>query len=81
LPVLNYSINQLPSLLDFIEKRRAWTSQGRNLGRQTFQEILEQPGLTPEANCFLLEEKFAFDTFTSDPVIVASARQDKETTI
>ena len=56
MPVLNYSVNQLPPLLDFIERRRAWTSQGRNLGRQTFQEILVQPGLDPEANCFLLEE-------------------------
>ena len=63
MPVLNYSVDRLPSLLDFIERRRAWTSHGRDLGRQTLQEILEQPGLAPEANCFLLEENGAIQGF------------------
>ena len=63
MPVISYSVNQLPRLLDFVEKRRAWTSQGRDLGRQTLQEILGQPGLAPEDNCFLLEEDGAIQGF------------------
>lgn len=56
MPVRNYTDDRLSSLLDFVEAVRGWGIQGRDLGRQTFQEVLAQPDSAPVDNCFLLEE-------------------------
>ena len=56
MPVRNFTVGQLPALLDFVETCSSWGDQGRNLGRRTFQDILGIPGLLPEANCLLLEQ-------------------------
>lgn len=57
MPVRNYAGDRLPGLLNFVEEIRGWGSNGRDLGRQTFQEVLAQPGSAPADNCFLLEEE------------------------
>ena len=57
MPVRNYTGDRLPGLLDFVEVVRGWGSQGRDLARQTFREVLGQPNLAPSNNCFLLEEE------------------------
>lgn len=54
--VLNFSYGRLASLVDFVESRNSWTRQGRDLGRQIFQQKLSQPSLDPEDNCWLLED-------------------------
>ena len=46
----------MPALLDFVEAASGWSAQGRPLGRDTFREVLDQPGLAPAENCLLLEE-------------------------
>ena len=56
MPVRNFTGGQLSELLDFVENVSSWGEQGRELGRRTFQDVLEQPGLVPEDNCLLLEE-------------------------
>ena len=56
MPVRNFTGGQLPALLDFAETCSSWGDQGRDLGRRTFQEKIEQPGLAPEENCLLLEQ-------------------------
>ena len=56
LPVRNYSGDRLSALLDFVETGSSWGDSVRELGRRTFQEILQQPGSNPEENCLLLEE-------------------------
>ena len=56
MPLRNFTRDRLPALLDFVEECNARGSQGRELGRKAFQEVLEQPGLTPSHNCLLLEE-------------------------
>jgi mycothiol synthase len=57
LPVRNFTWNDLPKLLDFVEVARAEGDYGRELRRRVFQESLAQPGLAPQDNCFLLEEE------------------------
>ena len=57
MPVRSYTGDRLPGLLDFVEAARGWGGQGRELARQTFQEVLAQPDLAPSNNCFLLEEE------------------------
>ncbi len=54
--VRNFTSGQLPALLDFVEQCNLWGNRGRELGRQTFREVLGQPGLAPTNNCFLLNE-------------------------
>lgn len=56
MPVRAFTQRQFPALLDFVENLRSWDSQGRELGRRTFEETLNQPGSVPENDCFLLEE-------------------------
>ena len=53
--ISNFSFDRLTALVDFVESCNQWGDQGRALGRQTFQQILSQPGLEPENNCWLLE--------------------------
>ena len=56
MPVLSYTPDKLPALLDFAESSSSWGDQGRDLGRKTFEQILAQPGLDLLSHCFLLEE-------------------------
>ena len=56
MPVRSYTGDRLLDLLDFVESVRGWGSQGRDLARRTFREVLAQPDLAPSNNCFLLEE-------------------------
>ena len=56
MPVRAFTQRQFPALLEFVENLRSWDSQGRDLRRRTFEETLNQPGLVPENDCFLLEE-------------------------
>lgn len=57
LPVLSFTPDKLPVLLDFVESGSSWGDQGRDLGRKTFEQNLGQPGLDPQSDCFLLEEE------------------------
>ena len=61
--VSNFSGDRLPALLDFVEKGSTWGDRGRALGRQTFQQKLGQPGLSPTDNCFLIEDGDQVDGF------------------
>lgn len=56
MPVRNFTHGRLPDLLDFVETTNSWGAQGRELGRQTFSELLAQPGLDPANNCLVAEE-------------------------
>ena len=56
MPVLSYTPDKLPALLDFVESGSSWGEAGRDLGRKTFKQILGQPGLDPQNDCFLLEQ-------------------------
>lgn len=56
MPVRNFSNDRLPELLDFAETINSWGHQGSELGRQTFKELLAQPGLDPSNNCLVVEE-------------------------
>jgi mycothiol synthase len=56
LPISNFSHDRLTALLDYVESRNHWNGPGRDLGRQTFQQNLSQPGFDPENNCWLLED-------------------------
>lgn len=56
MPVISYTDDKLPALLDFIESVSTWGNAGRELGRETFQQTLGQPGLDLLSHCFLLEE-------------------------
>jgi mycothiol synthase len=57
LPVRNFTWDTLPTLLDLVERAKSGSSGGEGpWWRQTFREVLGQPGLDPEANCLLLEE-------------------------
>ena len=54
--VRNFTWNDLPALLDFVDSIQPRSSQqSQDLARRTFHEVLEQPGLEPEENCLLLE--------------------------
>ncbi|MCH8224228.1 MAG: GNAT family N-acetyltransferase [Chloroflexi bacterium] len=57
MPIRSYTGDQLPSLLDFIGAVRGWGSQGRDLARRIYREVLAQPDLSPSDNCFLLEDE------------------------
>jgi len=63
LPIVTFTYGHLPALLDFVESRNDWGSQGRDLGRKIFQEILEQPWLDLEGNCWVLEHQGAIKGF------------------
>ena len=52
--VRNFTRDQLPALLDFVETSNSWGQRGREMGRQTFKQILEQPGSAPTENCWLV---------------------------
>ncbi len=56
MPVLSFTPDKLPALLDFVEAGSTWGEQGRDLGRKIFEQILGQPGLDLLSHCFLLEE-------------------------
>ena len=56
MPVRNFTDDRLPDLLDFVETINSWGDQGSELGRQTFRELLAQPGLDPSNNCLVVEE-------------------------
>ena len=56
MPLRNYTGDQLPALLDFVEASNNWGNRHRELGRRIFQDKLGQPGLSPQENCLLLEE-------------------------
>ena len=56
MPILSFTADKLPALLDFVESCSSWGEQGRDLGRKTFEQILGQPGLDLLSHCFLLEE-------------------------
>ena len=56
MPLRNYTGDQLPALLDFVETSSAWGDPHGELGRCIFQDKLGQPGLSPQENCLLLEE-------------------------
>ena len=57
MPIRSFTWNDLPALLDLVERIKSWQGEGRELGRQNFREILGQPGLDPEVNCLLLEDR------------------------
>ena len=57
MPFHNYTANWLPALLDFVETSSNWGDQHRELGRRIFRDKLGQPGLSPQDNCLLLEER------------------------
>ena len=57
MPIVTFTDGHLPALLDFIESRNDWGSQGRVLGRKIFQELLQQPWLDLQANCWVLEDQ------------------------
>ena len=63
MPVRSYTGDRLPDLLDFVQAVRGWASQGPDLARRTFQEVLAQPNLAPSDNCFLLEEEGKIEGF------------------
>lgn len=54
--IRTFSGHRLPALLDYVDTGCTWGERGRALGRQTFQQMLGQPGLSPTDNCFLLED-------------------------
>ena len=56
LPVSMFSYTRLPDLVDFVESQNDWSPQSRSLGRQTFLEVLRQPWVDAEHNCWLLED-------------------------
>lgn len=57
MPVRNFTWNDLPELLSFVDSIQSQSShQSKDLARRTFHEVLEQPGLEPEENCLLVEE-------------------------
>ena len=56
MPVLSFTADKLPALLDFAESSSSWGELGRELGRKTFEQTLSQPGLDLLSHCFLLEE-------------------------
>lgn len=56
MPLHNYTGDQLPAFLDFVETSNAWGDEHRELGRRIFQDKLGQPGLSPQENCLLLKE-------------------------
>lgn len=56
MPVLSFTADKLPALLDFVESCSSWGERGRDLGRKTFEQTIGQPGLDPLSHCFLLEE-------------------------
>jgi mycothiol synthase len=55
-PVRNFTHDRLPDLLDFVETVNSWGNLGSELGRQTFRELLAQPGLDPSNNSLVFEE-------------------------
>ena len=46
----------MSGLLEFIESLNSWGPRSRELGCGTFQQSLSVPGLSPEDNCFSIEE-------------------------
>ncbi|MCH7712181.1 MAG: GNAT family N-acetyltransferase [Chloroflexi bacterium] len=57
MPVVTFTDGHLPALLDFVESLNDWGSQGRDLGRKIFQELLEQPWLDLQTDCWVLEDQ------------------------
>lgn len=57
MPIVSYTNSSMPDLLEFVESLQSWGPQSRELGLSTFQQSLGVPGLSPEDNCFLLEEE------------------------
>ena len=57
MPIVTFNDGHLPALLDLVESLNDWGSQGRDLGRKIFQELLEQPWLDLQANCWVLEDQ------------------------
>ena len=56
MPIVSFTNRRMSDLLEFIESLHSWDPQSRELGLSTFQQSLGVPGLSPEDNCFLLEE-------------------------
>ncbi len=56
MPVVNYTDNHKPALLEFVASQHGPTSEQYDLCRGTFQGVLGQPGLEPTQNCLLLEQ-------------------------
>ena len=46
----------MSGFLEFIESLNSWGPQSRELGLGTFQQSLGVPVLSPEDNCFLIED-------------------------
>jgi mycothiol synthase len=63
LPIVTFTDGRLPDLLDLAETLNDWGSHERDLGRKIFQELLEQPWLDLEVNCWILEEQGAVKGF------------------
>ncbi len=59
MPIVPFTGAHLPALLDFIQSRSQWGSQGQSLGRKILQETFEQPWLDLDANCWLIEDNGA----------------------
>jgi mycothiol synthase len=57
LPVRNFTWGDLPDLLEFVGQVQAKTEYDRKFRQQNFKETLGLPGLEPEENCLLLEER------------------------
>ncbi|MSQ06991.1 MAG: GNAT family N-acetyltransferase [Dehalococcoidia bacterium] len=56
MPVRAFTWDDLPALLDFVEGVQPGGVAGREMRRRIFRETLEEPGLTPQDNCFLVKE-------------------------
>jgi len=54
LSVRPFTWDDLPALLDFVERVQPGGAAGREMRRRIFQETLAEPGLEPEKNCLLL---------------------------
>ena len=56
MPVVNYTNNHKPALLEFVASQHGPTGEQYDLCRGTFQGVLGQPGLEPTENCLVLEQ-------------------------
>ena len=55
MPIRNFRKQDLPALVDFVDTCHAWQGEGSTLGKESFRQLLGQPGLEPDQNLFILE--------------------------
>jgi mycothiol synthase len=64
LPIHSYTVSDRPALVDFVASQSDWGVAGSQLGRDTFEQVLDQPSLEPELNCFVLEKSGVVEGFS-----------------